>query len=235
MSIIEGRNAEILQSIIDGDPYDNPNPYPSRIEQLLMELKEVIEQGGGGTTVDQTYTPTSENAQSGKAVAEALETIPSVTVDQTYSASSTNAQSGTAVAQALQTIPTVTVDQTFNAASANAQSGVAVQEAISADKYTVIFPSFLNPTIVSSLAFTAPDGSAQYVHTLAFHKRYNRPTGIPNGQYIAYTDYGSITISIDDTYMLARWVVTSYSTKQQTVGSTSTMILGAMPIIRVDV
>lgn len=48
MSIIEGRNAEILQSIIDGTPYENPNPYPSRIEQLLMELKEVIEEGGGG-------------------------------------------------------------------------------------------------------------------------------------------------------------------------------------------
>lgn len=100
MSIIEGRNAEILQSIIDGEPYENPNPYPSRIEQLLMELKEVIEQGGGGT-VDQTYDATSENAQSGKAVAEALETIPSVTVDQTFDPTSANAQSGVAVASAL--------------------------------------------------------------------------------------------------------------------------------------
>ena len=100
MSIIEGRNAEILQSIIDGEPYDNTNPYPSRIEQLLMELKEVIEQGSG-TTVDQTYTPTSENAQSGTAVAEALETIPSVTVDQVYDGTSANPQSGVAVAQAV--------------------------------------------------------------------------------------------------------------------------------------
>ena len=45
-------NEQILQSIIDGTPYTNENPYPSKIEVLLMELKEVIESGGGsgGTT-----------------------------------------------------------------------------------------------------------------------------------------------------------------------------------------
>lgn len=56
---------------------------------------------GGGGDVDQTYDATSENAQSGTAVAEALETIPSVTVDQTFDATSANAQSGVAVAQAV--------------------------------------------------------------------------------------------------------------------------------------
>lgn len=100
-------NEQILQSIIDGSQYVNENPYPSRIEQLLMELKEVIEQGGGAT-VDQTYSPTSENAQSGVAVAEALETIPSVPVDQTYNAQSANAQSGVAVAEAIASVPTPT-------------------------------------------------------------------------------------------------------------------------------
>lgn len=69
-------NEKILQSIIDDEPYVNDNPYPSRIEQLLMELKEVIEHGGGGVVVDQTYSAESTNAQSGTAVAEALETIP---------------------------------------------------------------------------------------------------------------------------------------------------------------
>lgn len=54
MSIIEGRNVEILQSIIDGKPYENTNPYPSRIEQLLMELKEVIEQGDDAYTKAET-------------------------------------------------------------------------------------------------------------------------------------------------------------------------------------
>lgn len=73
----ESYNEQILQSIIDGEPYDNNNPYPSRIEQLLMELKEVIEQGGGAT-VDQTFDPTSTNAQSGVAIAGVIGNINAV-------------------------------------------------------------------------------------------------------------------------------------------------------------
>lgn len=46
-NICESYNEKILQSIIDGTPYVNENPYPSRIEVLLMELKEVIENIGG--------------------------------------------------------------------------------------------------------------------------------------------------------------------------------------------
>ena len=58
-------------------------------------------------------------------------TPPTVTVDQTYSASSTNAQSGTAVAQAVASVA-ITVDQTYNASSTNAQSGTAVAGALAA-------------------------------------------------------------------------------------------------------
>lgn len=76
-AIGESYNERILKSIIDNTPYVNDNPYPSRIELLLMELKEAIEAGGGsGVVVDQTYSETSTNAQSGTAVAQALETIP---------------------------------------------------------------------------------------------------------------------------------------------------------------
>lgn len=76
-AIGESYNERILKSIIDNTPYVNENPYPSRIELLLMELKEAIEAGGGsGVVVDQTYSETSTNAQSGTAVAQALETIP---------------------------------------------------------------------------------------------------------------------------------------------------------------
>lgn len=53
------------------------------------------------TTVDQDYTPSSENPQSGRAVAEAIASVPSAVVDQTYDGTSTNAQSGTAVAEAV--------------------------------------------------------------------------------------------------------------------------------------
>lgn len=66
----ESYNEKILQSIIDGTPYVNENPYPSRIEILLMELKEAIETGG--VIVDQEYNKNSENPQSGTAVAQAI-------------------------------------------------------------------------------------------------------------------------------------------------------------------
>lgn len=44
--VYEGRNAEILESIINDTEYTDPPQ--SRIEELLLELKEVIEAGGGG-------------------------------------------------------------------------------------------------------------------------------------------------------------------------------------------
>lgn len=101
-------NEQILQSIIDGSQYVNENPYPSRIEQLLMELKEVIEQGGGGVVVDQTYSAESTNAQSGTAVAEALETVPAqVNADW-------DATEGAAVILHKPTIPAAQVQADWN-------------------------------------------------------------------------------------------------------------------------
>ena len=63
----ESYNEQILQATIDGEPYVNENPYPSRIEVLLMELKESIEQGGGAV-IDATVNGTSENAVQNKAI-----------------------------------------------------------------------------------------------------------------------------------------------------------------------
>ena len=59
-TIGQSYNEQILQSIIDGEPYVNENPYPSRIEQLLMELKEVIEEGGDSYTKAETDELLSE-------------------------------------------------------------------------------------------------------------------------------------------------------------------------------
>jgi hypothetical protein len=42
----EGRNVKILESIVDGTQYTDPPQ--SRVEELLLEVKEVIEAGGGG-------------------------------------------------------------------------------------------------------------------------------------------------------------------------------------------
>ncbi|MBO5370813.1 MAG: hypothetical protein J6B23_09080 [Clostridia bacterium] len=62
----------------------------------------------GDYSVDQSYNADSENAQSGKAVAEAIDKIVSaspdggyVIIDQSYNALSENAQSGKAVAEAI--------------------------------------------------------------------------------------------------------------------------------------
>ena len=41
----EGRNVKILESIVNGTPYQNLPQ--SRVEELLLELKKVIENGGG--------------------------------------------------------------------------------------------------------------------------------------------------------------------------------------------
>ena len=57
---------------------------------------------GGNVVVDQAYNPESSNAQSGKAVAEAIASIEipevnDITIDQTYEPLSENAQSGKAL------------------------------------------------------------------------------------------------------------------------------------------
>ena len=77
-----------------------------------------IEIAGGGD-VDQTYDATSTLAQSGTAVAQALENI---VVDQTYNEVSSNAQSGTAVAQAIQAIEIPVVTDSVEAESSDALS-----------------------------------------------------------------------------------------------------------------
>lgn len=97
----------------------------SKIPVIKEEIAEEI--------VDQEYNALSENAQSGKAVAEALASLDineQLYVDQTYSPISENPQSGKALAEAIASIPQTTVDQTFDSESINAQSGIAVTEAI---------------------------------------------------------------------------------------------------------
>ena len=77
------------------------------VDQIArMMAMDAAKQGGDGD-VDQTYDPTSENAQSGVAVAQALQTIPSVTVDQTYDGTSSNPQSGVAINSVIGNINTL--------------------------------------------------------------------------------------------------------------------------------
>lgn len=64
MKAPESRNEAILTAIIDGTEYTAPPQ--SRIEALLIELKEAIEQGG--VEVDTQLNDTSENAVQNKAI-----------------------------------------------------------------------------------------------------------------------------------------------------------------------
>lgn len=52
---VSSRFENIVQSIIDGTPYGET--VHSKEEELLLELKEVIEQGGGGGGDAQPLTP----------------------------------------------------------------------------------------------------------------------------------------------------------------------------------
>lgn len=60
-------NMDINNEVIDENSNDSSLPT----SRVVYEALKNIETGGGGT-VDQTYNPESENAQSGKAVAEAI-------------------------------------------------------------------------------------------------------------------------------------------------------------------
>ena len=103
-----------------------------RVKTKVNELQETIDGiqigEGGVIVVDQTYKPDSTNAQSGKAVAEALANIP------------TGGNSGVYVGSGdmppdcnVQIDPdgeVLSIDQSYNPLSANPQSGVAVAEAV---------------------------------------------------------------------------------------------------------
>lgn len=69
----DSRNEAILEATINDTEYD-AEPQ-SRIEELLLELKAVIESGGGGgeITIDPSLSPTSPNAVRNSAIYAALE------------------------------------------------------------------------------------------------------------------------------------------------------------------
>ncbi len=67
----QSRNEDILQSIIDGTSYTAPPR--SRIEDLLIQLKEAIEAGGGQVIVDGELSTTSVNPVQNKVITIALQ------------------------------------------------------------------------------------------------------------------------------------------------------------------
>ena len=58
---VDSRSVEIIETIINQEEYDIPPQ--SRLEEVLLELKEAIEQGGGGSgNVYVTTTPLTDRA-----------------------------------------------------------------------------------------------------------------------------------------------------------------------------
>ena len=101
---------------------DGTVAFDSLTDSQKASLKGEKGDKGDNAVTDQTYNPTSENAQSGKAVEQAI----CDHIDETYNGASPNAQSGNAVREAINS----RIDDWFDSCSPNAQSGNAVKEAI---------------------------------------------------------------------------------------------------------
>lgn len=125
-------------------------------ETAVMSQKAVTEAISNQGTVDQTYNPTSENAQSGKAVEEAIQS----NIDQSADATSPRAQSGVAVAEAVDALIKIRTDETYSPTSENAQSGIAVAEALATVGGIELKPIFSHtvetPTKVLDVVFDKP-------------------------------------------------------------------------------
>ena len=89
---------------------------------------------GGDITVDQTYAPTSENAQSGKAVAEAVSDKQDSLVSGTNIKTINNQSILGSGNITIEGGSDVEVDQNYNPESENAQSGKAVAEAVAIEQ-----------------------------------------------------------------------------------------------------
>ena len=125
-----------------------PTYIPSEIDQLRLSKQDKLVSGeniktvngesvlGSGNIkiqveVDQTYTPESENAQSGKAVAEALSGYVMAEVGKGLSSNDFTNEDKEKLYSALQNED---IDKTYNPTSENAQSGKAVAEALSTEQ-----------------------------------------------------------------------------------------------------
>lgn len=98
----QSRNEAIIKATIDGTEYTAPPQ--SRMEDLLLELKEAIEQGGGGGTSDYsqlTNKPSINDVElSGNKTASDLGLMPAYEVDTTPTEDSDNLISSKAVYEA---------------------------------------------------------------------------------------------------------------------------------------
>ena len=142
--VYEGRNAAILQATIDGTPYTDPPQ--SRIEELLIELKAVIEAGGGGGGTTNynglTNKPqiNSVTLQGNQSLADLGINIPSV--DSAISGTSENPVQNKVIKGALDGKQnTLTFDNAPTAGSNNPVTSKGIKTALDAKQDTLTFDS----------------------------------------------------------------------------------------------
>ena len=124
-----------------------------------------LEENANKNVVDQTYAPTSENAQSGKAVAEAVSgkqnTLVSGTNIKTINGNSILGSGNITIEGGSGS--SITIDQTFDPDSENAQSGKAVKEAVSDKQDSLVsgtnIKTINNQSILGSGNITIEGGS----------------------------------------------------------------------------
>jgi len=171
-----------------------------------------------GVVVDQTYSASSTNAQSGTAVAEAIASVPAqVQADWNETNSSSKA-----FIQNKPTIPAgVVVDQTYNASSTNAQSGTAVAGAISTKQDTISDLATIRTGAGLGATAVQPGDLATVATSGSYNDLSDKPT-IPAAVTVDQTYNASSTNAQSGTA-----VAGAISTKQDTIADLATIRSGA--------
>ena len=162
--VYEGRNAAILQSIIDGTAYTDPPQ--SRIEELLIELKQVIEAGGGGGTTN--YNGLSNKPQINSVTLQGNKSLNDLginipTVDAALDGTSENPVQNKIIKGALDGKQAeLTFDSTPTAGSNNPVTSGGVKTALDSKQDTLTFDNAptenSNNPVKSGGVYTALEG-----------------------------------------------------------------------------
>ena len=152
MGVDWGRNSAILQSIIDGTEYTEPPQ--SHIEELLIELKEVIESGGGGGTTNYNALSNKPSINgetlSGNKSSSDLGLQAQLTFDDTPTASSDNPVKSGGIKTAIDAVN----NKLFSSIAGVAQNDKGSMELYSVDLNTVITSGFYNAMTCQNAPFT---------------------------------------------------------------------------------
>ena len=160
----------------------------NNIAHAVIELENAEKK-----VVDQTYSPNSENAQSGKAVAEAVSDKQDSLVSGTNIKTINNQSILGSGNITIEGGSSITVDQTFNPESQNAQSGKAVAEAV-APKLELLGVYELQ----NDITYNILEDASNYTKIMLYIDKNN---GVANDNAIRLILYNKINHFVKLTYM----------------------------------